>query len=152
MLKKLRLIFAALMLVVIGTGPVAALEITMSYPHSSAKAVPGAAPLFGHYLATGYGKISGEIEGDLSWDLYEDQSSDDFHPAHFIGALTRDGRSISVQLIGLYTPVRSDSRTDWKLIGSLSIDDADLLPAKQVPVVGTINMPTRKAIFRTLEH
>src|SRR5579872_3392832 len=68
-----------------------ATEISLAYHASQAKWNPEA-PLFGQYIGSGDGSGSGALAGTVHWDLYEDQTLPDQHPAFFRGVVERNGQ------------------------------------------------------------
>jgi hypothetical protein len=109
-------------------------EFSLHARASQPKWVPEEHPLFGDYLASGEGEGSGPLIGHFLWDLYEDQSRDDRHPAFFRGFVEREGRRHSFEIIGVYVPVSADRRR-WQLSGAITFADALVLGtiAAQLP-------------------
>ena len=69
----------------------------------------------GQYLASGQGTADGaQLEGTVSWDLFEDQEDETIHPSDMAGHIhTTDGASISFQTLGVFIP-ENDAKTRWQ--------------------------------------
>jgi hypothetical protein len=72
-------------------------EFTLQRQESQPKWIPEGKPLFGDYLGSGDGSGSGALVGRIDWDLYEDQSRDDRHPAWFRGFSRAQRAPVSVR-------------------------------------------------------
>lgn len=125
-----------------------AVTLSLQYRQAKIKSDPGKDGLFGKYLGTGDGVVAGAIEGRVEWDLYEDQSKDDFHPAHFRGTIHHDGRIHSFQIFGVYTPVGTEMASTpsghetfrhWSLSGTIAFDDDELLGVRHTPITGLVD-------------
>ena len=117
-------------------GPQPIAELTLQAQASQPKWSPDQQPLFGDYLASGDGSGSGLLVGRIAWDLYEDQSAAERHPAFFRGFLERDGQRYPFEIIGLYTPESPDRRR-WRITGAITFDDGRTLGMKQASLTGT---------------
>jgi hypothetical protein len=121
-------------------------EFTLQRQESQPKWIPEGKPLFGDYLGSGDGSGSGALVGRIDWDLYEDQSRDDRHPAWFRGFLERNGHRFPFEIIGVYTPDSADRRR-WRLSGAISFDDSHLLGTLHAPITGTFEGSTKRAHY-----
>jgi hypothetical protein len=92
-------------------------------------------PLFGRYLASGDGEVSGAVTGHVVWDLYEDQTREDRHPTFFRCLLERDGRRYPFEIIGVYSPASPDKR-QWRISGAITFADSAVLGTEQQPIIG----------------
>ena len=129
--------------------PQQAAEITLHALPGQSKWLPKESPLFGEYLASGEGAVSGGLAGRIVWDLYEDQSREDRHPAWFLGYLEREGRRFPFVIVGIYTPDSAD-RLRWRISGTITFDDAKLLGAPHAPITGLFeanSMSARYAVW-----
>ena len=127
----------------------AVLKLTLQYQQSDHKVINEGTPLFGHYLGTGDGVATGTLQGTVDWDLYEDQSRDDLHPAHFRGFIAHQGTPYAFQLIGVYTPEGQEQVTmpdgrehsrHWALSGTIVFEDPALLGMRQALVTGSTDL------------
>jgi hypothetical protein len=125
-----------------------ATEISLAYHASQAKWNPEA-PLFGQYIGSGDGSGSGALAGTVHWDLYEDQTLPDQHPAFFRGVVERNGQQHSFKMIGIYTPVSADKK-HWRLSGTIVFDDDQVLKARHAPIVGSFDGTTGTAHYTVL--
>jgi hypothetical protein len=121
-------------------------EIKLKRQEAQSKLTPERSPLFGEFLASGDGRGSGALAGRIKWDLYEDQSHDNRHPAWFRGTLERDGRQYPFEIVGVYTPDPSDPAR-WHLSGAIAFDDSRLLGALHAPITGTFEASTDSARY-----
>ena len=126
--------------------PQAVAELTLQRQVSQPKWIPDGQPLFGDYLASGDGSGSGALAGRIDWDLYEDQSREDRHPAWFRGFIERDGRRYPFEIIGIYTPDSADLRR-WRISGAITFDDNHLLGMIHAPITGTFEASTNSAHY-----
>lgn len=130
--------------------PVATL--TLQYQQSERKWFNNSKPLFGAYLGTGSGVGTGALQGTVGWDLYEDQSRKDLHPAFFRGFVTQGTERHSFQIVGVFTPVDIDLENkwgshrgasharQWTLSGTIVFDDNTLLGVRHAPLTGSVNL------------
>jgi hypothetical protein len=136
--------------VAIAMGAVAAprqvAELSLHALQSHPKWMPKRQPLFGNYLASGVGEASGAFGGHVFWDLYEDQSQDDRHPAFFRGFLERDGRRYPFEIIGIYSPESVDGQR-WRISGVVTFADKGLLGTTHEPLTGSFDASTRTSRF-----
>jgi hypothetical protein len=128
--------------------PKATAELSLAYHASQAKWNPEA-PLFGAYIGSGDGSGSGALAGIVHWDLYEDQTLPDQHPAFFRGVVERNGQQHSFKMIGIYTPVSADKK-HWRLSGTIVFDDDQVLKARHAPIVGSFDGTTGTAHYTIL--
>jgi hypothetical protein len=142
------LVFAGSFIIAAGAtaSPRAVAELTLQRQPSHPKWIPEKPPLFGDYLASGDGSGSGALAGRLEWDLYEDESRDDRHPAWLRGVIERDGRRYPFEIIGVYTPDPADRRR-WRISGAIAFDDARLLGALHAPITGAFEASTNSARY-----
>jgi hypothetical protein len=126
--------------------PQATLELTLQGQPSQPKWMPEGAPLFGNYLASGDGRVTGALTGRIGWDLYEDQSREDRHPAWFRGFFERDGRRYPFEIIGIYTPDGANRRR-WRISGAITFDDSHLVGTPHAPITGTFEAATNSAHY-----
>ncbi len=126
--------------------PAATLEL--QYQQSDQKVLTDGNALFGHYLGTGTGVATGALQGTVQWDLYEDQSLDDLHPAHFRGFVERAGKRYPFQILGVYTPDGTETVVTpaghetiryWSLSGTIVFEDDALLGVRHAPVTGSVD-------------
>jgi len=122
--------------------PIAELKLQAS----QSKRTSDKPPLFGDYLASGDGSGSGALSGRIQWDLYEDQSRDDRHPAWFRGVFERDGHRYPFEIIGVYTPDPKNSGR-WRISGAITFDDIKLLGTLHAPITGTFEANTSSARY-----
>ena len=139
--------------------PSAAATFTLEYQQSERKWNRDGEGAFGKYLGTGTGTGTGALQGRIGWDLYEDQSRDDLHPAHFHGFVERDGKRHPFQVIGVFTPVELDkSKTwgsdlgashasHWTLSGTIVFEDESVLGARQGTVAGAVDLTEMKGKY-----
>jgi len=126
--------------------PQQAAQLSLHGLPGHAKWLPDAPPLFGSYLASGEGEASGELSGRFVWDLYEDQSREDRHPAWFRGYLERDGKRYPFEIVGIYTPDSADRR-HWRITGTITFDDGQLLGVPHAPIMGAYEANSRSALY-----
>lgn len=133
------------------TQPAMTLELT--FQQSEQKLIESGSNLFGRYLGSGDGNVAGAVEGTVAWDLYEDQSRDDLHPAQFHGLLEVESGSYPFQLIGVYTPRQSERVTApdggehvrfWELTGTIVFDDDRPLGTRQALVSGVTDLSAKR--------
>lgn len=127
-------------------GPQPIAELTLQRQASQPKWFPDQQPLFGDYLASGDGSASGVLAGKIAWDLYEETSAAERHPAFFRGFLERDGRRYPFEIIGLYTP-ESPDRRQWRITGAITFDDGRMLGMKQASLTGTFQAGANTAHY-----
>jgi hypothetical protein len=125
-----------------------ATELSIAYHASQAKWNPEA-PLFGEYIGSGDGSGSGALAGVVHWDLYEDQTLPDQHPAFFRGVVERNGQRHPFKMIGIFTPESAD-KMHWRLSGTIVFDDAQVLKARHAPIVGSFDGTTGTAHYTIL--
>jgi hypothetical protein len=116
--------------------PQAIVELTLHPKPAHGKWVQDKPPLFGEYFASGDGESTGAVVGKIAWDLYEDTSSSEQHPAFFRGFVERDGQRYAFEIIGLYTPESADRR-HWRITGAIAFSDSHVLGMKQASLTGT---------------
>lgn len=121
-------------------------ELTLHGLPGHAKWLPDEPPLFGSYLASGEGEASGGIAGRFVWDLYEDQSREDRHPVWMLGYLEREGRRYPFTIVGIYTPDSPDRRR-WRISGTITFDDKQVLGAPHAPITGLYEANSRSARY-----
>lgn len=135
---------------IVGVAAVAApkqvAELSLHGLPSHPKWIPDEPPLFGSYLASGDGEGSGALAGRVFWDLYEDQSGDDRHPAFFRGIVEQDGRRYPFEIIGIYTQESTD-RQRWRISGVITFADGHVLGTAHEPMNGTWDATTRTSHF-----
>jgi hypothetical protein len=138
-----------------GGGAIAAPQpiagLTLHPQPSQSKWFPDQQPLFGDYLASGDGSGSGLLVGKMAWDLYEETSSEDHHPAYFRGFLERDGKRYPFEIIGLYTP-ESPDRRQWRITGAITFTDSHMLGMRQASLTGAFDAGARMAHFTIWER
>ncbi len=80
----------------------------------------------GPYLASGTGTAEGpNLQGTVSWDLFEDQEHESIHPSDMIGLIeTNDGAQIAFETIGVYQAEDADKMT-WRLSAAARFRTAD---------------------------
>jgi len=126
-----------------------AAELTLQYQQSDSTWVDDGEALFGHYVGSGRGIATGALQGTVRWDLYEDQSRNDLHPALFRGFVERAGRRHQFQIIGVYTPEGSEKLVTpaghetfrrWTLSGTVILEDSLWLGARHAPVTGSVDI------------
>ena len=152
-LSRVRQLASALALVSTFVGSVSALatpqraaELSLHGLPGHPKWLPDEPPLFGSYLASGEGEASGGLVGRFVWDLYEDQSHEDRHPAWLRGYLERDGRRYPFVIVGIYTPDSAD-RGRWRISGTITFDDSKLLGAPHAPITGRYEANSNSARY-----
>jgi len=121
-------------------------ELALHAQPSQSKWLPDQKPLFGDYLASGDGNASGALVGKIAWDLYEEMSNADHHPAHMLGFLEREGKRYPFEIIGLYTPESADRR-QWRITGAITFADSQVLGMKQASLIGTFEAATSSAKY-----
>ena len=126
--------------------PQQAAELFLRALPGQPKWLPDEPPLFGSYLASGEGEASGGLVGRFVWDLYEDQSGEDRHPAWLRGYLEREGRRYPFVIIGIYTPDSADRRR-WRISGTITFDDSKLLGAPHAPITGLYEADSSSARY-----
>ncbi len=68
--------------------------------------------------------MSGEINGAVVWDLYEDQTDPQLHRTQFVGRITAtDGSSIDFETTGYFVP-RAGESTFWNLTSAIYLFSA----------------------------
>ncbi len=94
-------------------------EVVLQYQESQSRTMPPSAILHGKYLGSGTGTVSGEIDGALVWDLYEDQTDPQLHRTQFVGRINAtDGSSIDFETTGYFVP-RAGESTFWNLTSAI---------------------------------
>ena len=79
---------------------------------------------YGTYLGSGSGSISGQRNGDVVWDLYEDQSDPALHRTQFVGQITApDGSKINFETTGYFIPRKAEQQF-WDLTSAIHFSDA----------------------------
>jgi hypothetical protein len=105
--------------------------------------------LFGQYIGSGDGSGSGQLAGAVHWDLYEDQTLPDQHPAFFRGVVERNGQQQPFKMIGIYTPESADKQR-WRFSGTIVFDDDRVLETLHAPIVGSFDANTHTAHYTIL--
>ena len=99
------------------------LAIKLEYQQNQRKNAPTPEPFFGDYLGSGTGRISGQLNGAVHWDLYEDQSREDLHRVQLVGVVVKeDGSRVPFEGLGFY---KSREGGYWDLTASFSFDCKD---------------------------
>ncbi len=99
-------------------------EVVLQYQEHQSRVMPQSATLHGKYLGSGTGTVSGEIDGAVVWDLYEDQTDTQLHRTQFVGRITaEDGGSIDFETTGYFVP-RAGEPTFWNLTSAIYLFSA----------------------------
>ena len=114
-------------------------QLALHHEPGANQFVPNAAPVFGQYLGSGDGTATGVLGGRIVWDLYEDQTQSNAHPAFFRGVIEHNGASYPFEIIGALTsetPRAPVERQRWSLSGVIVFDGDAPMGARQALVAG----------------
>lgn len=139
-----------------------AVTLTLQYQRSDTPWIADGAVLFGQYLGSGDGVAAGKLNATVVWDLYEDQSRDDLHPAHFRGLLEMDGIQHPFQILGVYTPTGTERVVTpgghetlryWTLSGTVVFEDTGLLGVRHATITGKVDTGVGRVVHAIwLDH